>query len=286
MSNNNELTIRFGGDGNIRVETLTDFLDEYKQVLYLINNELGYKADDMIVEVSPPENGSFKIKIKSKYKDLILDKMGDLSVGVLLGLLAIISANLSDDKVTLEEVNKILEQKELNNKELPKVVTNVYQNTGARQKIQQTFIIVNNDENITDLKIDQNEKQFLSIQKSEFNEIIENQSILDIEDVQECDILTDEANLIIKTLHFEGHAKWGFIFRGYPIKASIKDTDFFDRLNNEAFRKGDVLRVVLSRKRNFDEDLQTFIVDQNSYTIDKVVKHTSKTDNQKRLNLD
>src|SRR5690606_31539492 len=104
------------------------FLDQYKQVLYLINSELGYKVEDMIVEVSPPENGSFKIKIKSKYKDLILDKMGDLSVGVLLGLIAIISANLNNDNITIEKVNELLEQRELTNKELPKIVTNVYQN--------------------------------------------------------------------------------------------------------------------------------------------------------------
>lgn len=286
MEENNQLTIKFGGDGNIRVETLTDFLDQYKQVLYLINSELGYKVEDMIVEVSPPENGSFKIKIKSKYKDLILDKMGDLSVGVLLGLIAIISANLNNDNITIEKVNELLEQRELTNKELPKIVTNVYQNTGAKQKIQQTFIIVNNDENITDLKIEQNEKEFLNIDKSEFARIIESQSITESEEIQECDILTDEATLIIKTIHFEGQAKWAFIFRGYPIKASIKDSDFFEKLNNEAFRKGDVLKVILSRKRNFDEDLQTYIVDQSSYTIDKVLKHSSKMDNQGRLNLE
>jgi len=286
MTENNQLTLRFGGDGNIRVETLTDFLEQYKELLYLINKELGYNPEDMIIEVSPPENGSFKIKLKSKYKDLILEKMGDLSVGVLLGLLAIISANMTNDSVTIEEVNQILEQRELKNKDLPKIVTNVYQNTIAKQKIQQTFIIVNNDENITDLKIEQNDKQFLSIDKSEFTDIIESQSVTELEEIQDSDILTDEATLIIKTLHFEGQAKWGFIFRGYPIKASIRDTEFFEKLNNEAFRKGDALKVILSRKRNFAEDLQTYIVDQSSYTIDKVIKHTSKTDNQKRLNLE
>ena len=43
MAENNQLTIKFGGDGNIKIETLTDFLDEYKDLLYLINTELGYK---------------------------------------------------------------------------------------------------------------------------------------------------------------------------------------------------------------------------------------------------
>lgn len=266
-----------------------DFLDQYKQILYLINNELGYQPEDMIVEVSPPENGSFKIKIKSKYKDLILDKMGDLSVGVLLGLIVIFSANM-DDSVTIEEVEKLLEEKELVDKDLPKIVNNVYLNTSAKQNIQQTFVIVNNDENVTDLTIDHFDKNFISIDKSEFSEIIENHSEPQLEPIfetiPESDILSDEATLIIKTIHFEGQAKWAFVFRGYPIKASIRDGDFFSRLSNEAFRKGDTLKVILSRKRNYDEDLQTYIIDQSSYKIEKVLEHKSKTDNQNKLNLE
>ena len=98
MADNNQLTIKFGGDGNIKVDTLTEFLDNYKQLLYLINNELGYNPDDMIIEVSPPENGSFKIKLKSKYKDLILEKMGDLTVGTLVGLLILFATNATQNK--------------------------------------------------------------------------------------------------------------------------------------------------------------------------------------------
>lgn len=283
--NNNQLTIRFGGDGNIKVDTLTEFLENYKQLLYLINNELGYNSDDMIIEVSPPENGSFKIKLKSKYKDLILEKMGDLTVGTLVGLLILFATNTTQDK-TEEEIKKILEDKQIVNKEIPKVVYNVYQNSGANQKIQQTFIVVNNDENIRNLKIEQENKEIISINRTDFPKLIDRTESLAIEDLPKSDILTDEATLIIKTIHFEGHAKWAFIYRGYPIKAFIKDKDFFERLKNEAFRKGDALKVILSRKRNFDNDLQTYIVDQKSYVIEKVTKHISKTDNQNKLNFD
>lgn len=285
MIENNQLTIKFGGDGNIKVETLTEFLDNYKQLLYIINNELGYKSDDMIIEVSPPENGSFKIKLKSKYKDLILDKMGDLTVGTFVGLLILFATDTTQNN-TEEEIKKILEDKQIVDKELPKIVYNVYQNSGANQKIQQTFVIVNNDENVTDLKIEREEQEIISINRTEFPKLIEQATELEIEELPESDILTDETTLIIKTIHFEGHAKWAFIFRGYHIKASIKDNEFFERLKNEAFRKGDALKVVLSRKRNFDEDLQTYIIDQNSYVIEKVNEHISKSDNQNRLKFE
>jgi hypothetical protein len=285
MAENNQLTIKFGGDGNIKIETLTDFLDEYKDLLYLINTELGYKSNDLTIEVSPPENGSFKIKIKSKYKDLILDKLGDLSVGVLLGLIAIYSAN-SGNKKDLEEIKTILEQKEIKDKDVPNIVYNIYNNSAAKQKIQQTFIIVNNDENVTNLKIENKDSEIINIPKSEFTNLIKSLSFTELEIIPQSDVLTDEATLIIKTIHFEGQAKWAFIFRGYLIKASIKDPNFINKLNNEAFRKGDALKVILSRKRNFDESLQTYIIDQNSYVIDKVIDHKSKTDDQRKINFE
>ncbi|GFD94902.1 hypothetical protein KUL156_30160 [Alteromonas sp. KUL156] len=285
MTENNQLTIKFGGAGNIKVDTLTEFLDNYKQLLYLINNELGYNPDDMIIEVSPPENGSFKIKLKSKYKDLILEKMGELTVGTLVGLIILFATNATQNK-TEEDIKQILKDKQIVDKELPKIIYKVYQNSGANQKIQQTFIIVNNDENVKDLKIERKEKEVININRTDFPKLIDQVEELEIEEPLESDILTDEATLIIKTIHFEGHAKWAFIFRGYPIKASIKDSDFFERLKNEAFRKGDALKVILSRKRNFDEDLQTYIVDQSSYVIDKVTEHISKTDNQNRLKFE
>jgi len=285
MTENNQLTIKFGGDGNIKVDTLTEFLNNYKQLLYLINNELGYNPDDMIIEVSPPENGSFKIKLKSKYKDLILEKMGDLTVGTLVGLLILFATNATQNN-TEEEIKQILQEKQIVDKELPKIIYNVSQNSGANQKIQQTFIIVNNDENVKDLKIEREEKEIININRTDFPKFIDQLETQQIVELPESDILTDEAVLIIKTIHFEGQAKWAFIFRGYPIKASIKDADFFERLKNEAFRKGDALKVTLSRKRNFDQDLQTYIVDQNSYVIEKVNEHISKSDNQNRLKFE
>ncbi len=133
--------------------------------------------------------------------------------------------------------------------------------------------------------IEQQEKEFVHIERNELPKLIEQMSNLELETSPQSDILTDEAMLILKTIHFEGNAKWAFVFRGYPIKAYIKDPDFLTKLRTEAFRKGDSLKVVLSRKRNFDEDLRTYIVDQNSYVIEKVINHISKIDNQGKLNL-
>lgn len=281
----NELIIKFGGDGNIKVDTLTDFLEIYKELLFIINNELGYNPEDLTIEVSPPENGSFKIKLSPKYKNAILAGIGGIVVSTLSGLLTFYITDDNKDK-SLEKIKTILQKQEKVDKNIPRNVYNIYQNTGAEQKITQSFITVNNDGNVTNLEINQNNQKVISVPKSEFPKYITKNS--DTTEINRPiqDTLRDEVTLIIKTIHFEGHAKWGFVYRGYPIKAVIKDEKFFKKLNDEAFKKGDCLKVILVTKRNFDKDLQTYIVDQNSYVIEKVIDHESKIDTQNKLNLE
>lgn len=281
--NNNYLTIKFGGDGNIKVDTLTEFLEIYKELIYSVNNQLGYFGDDLIIEVSPPENGSFKIKISPKYEKMLLKSFETIVVSTLAGLLLYYLTKPKEDN-TLKDIKSLLEKQNVE----PEIITNVYnfyQNTGAEQKIKQSFIVVNEDENITDLKIDKNDKEIINIPKSQFANLINREEQIELENEPKKDIIRDEALLIVKTIHFEGNAKWVFIFRGYPIKASIKDPNFIIKLNNEAFRKGDTFKVILARNRTYDEDLQTYIVDQNSYVIEQVLEHISKTDNQNKLDL-
>ena len=281
----NQLEIKFGGDGHIKVETLTDFLEIYKELLYLINSELGYSSEDLIIEVSPPENGSFKITLSPKYRKAILGGIGVIVLSTLSGLLTYYLTDDNQDK-TLEEIRDLLKTQNLVDKDIPKHVYNVYQNTGAQQKITQSFITVNNDGNVTSLEIKQNDDKILEVPKSEFKKhISKHQTAKEtLRPIQ--DTIKDEVTLIIKTIHFEGHAKWAFVYRGYPIKAEIQDPEFFVKLNDEAFRKGDALRVRLVTKRNFDQDLQTYIVDQSSYVIEKVLEHKSKVDIQNKLTLE
>ena len=166
-----------------------------------------------------------------------------------------------------------------------KTVYKVYQNPVVKQKIENTFIIINNDKNVSDFALEEEGNEIIKIDKKDIPELIEFNKVIEEEKNPETDEIKDEAILIVKTIHFEGHAKWAFIFRGYPIKASIKDEEFVERLKNESFRKGDSLQVILSRKRNFDESLQTYIVDQHSYVIEKVIEHTSRNNVQNKLDL-
>jgi hypothetical protein len=264
-----QLVIKFGGDGNIKVETLTEFLNLYKDVIYIINEQLGHHAEDLVIEVSPPENGSFKITISPRYKNAILKSLNTIITTTLSAVLIYYMTNPTKDQKSTEANEPTINSPGTQN------VYNIYQNTGAKQKINQTFVLINDDKNITNLKIEQGDREVINVPRSEFKKVILHEEDIEIQNEIKQDVLVDEATLIIKTIHFEGHAKWAFIYRGYPIKAIIKDVDFISK--NEAFRRGDTLRVSLSRIRHYDNELETYIVDTNTYAIEKVIEHKSKT---------
>lgn len=281
----NQLTIKFGGDGNIKVETLTEFLESYKSLFQLINNQFGHSKDDFVIEVSPPENGSFKIKLSPKYKDLILNNFGNLLTGTLAGLIVLWASNT--DNPTLEEIRDILKKNQTEKVVNPQDVYNIYQNVEARTLINTSFKVISNDSRVTNFKMEQNDVEVVNIASTNFENLIRAEDEnLDEEIDSEVKIIADIAELVIKTIHFEGGAKWGFIFRGYPIKASMKAPGIQQMLNNESFRRGDVLKVKLERKQSFDSDLGTFIVDQNSYEIVEIIDHTSKSNDNRQTRID
>lgn len=273
MSISTDLTIKFGGEGNIKIETLTNFLEEYQKLLYLINTELGYSESDLELEVSPPEVSSFKIKILPKYKEQIFKDLGSLIVTVLGGIV-LYHYTKSENP---EKANQFITTNENG-----KLINKIYNSDNGKQIVNQTFVLVNNDENITGFELDKNGQEIVNIDKKDINKVVEDNNEIDnIDEIEETssDILTDKQILILKTVHFEGQAKWAFIFKGYPIKVQINDTEFLKELNNRSFKKGDILTVLLSRKRTFDPDLKTFIVNQNSYKIEKVLKHEHNAGN-------
>jgi len=269
----NEFLIKFGVQSNIRIETLTEFLNSYRDLLYTINRDLGYSADDLIVEVSPPREGSFKIKIQPKYRNLLIGSVCTLLTGTLSGLLVVWISD-SDKKLTIEDVEKILEHQNRSSVEINNIYK-IYQYPVVRQALSNSFSAVSEDDNIVNLNISQNDVPVISVPKSDFEKHIYAE-VDTLEVLKEPEKTNEvEAAVIIKTVHFEGDAKWGFIWNGYPIKASIKDENFLSRLNNEAFKRGDTLKVLLRKKSIFNSELNTYVVDERSYQIIEVLSHKS-----------
>lgn len=284
----NELLIRFGGGNHIRIETLTEFLDKYRFLLYKINNGLGYSESDFIVEVYPPEEGSFKIRLSPKYESQILNTFSNLVATTFAGLIILWASSQNENKLSISDVERIIERvNQNNNKEVVNQVYNNYQLTEVKQTLNQTFETVSKDGTISSLDVSLNNKEVINIPKADFHKYINKDTILAEEIVEKEKYEILEASIIIKTVHFEGNAKWTFIWNGYPIKASVKDSNFIGRMNSEAFKRGDLLKVKLQKRSVYSEDLNTYIVDEKSYEIVEVIKHSSTQENKMTsLNLE
>lgn len=281
----NEFLIKFGGENHIRVETLTEFLDNYRKLLYKINTVLGYSEEDLIVEVSPPENGSFKIRINPKYENQMLNTLSGIIAGTFSGLLLVWFLGINNN-ISIEDVSRIISSIPTKNKqEIATQVYNTYQQVDVKQLINQTFITVAKDANITSLGVEQNKTEIINIPKKDFQKFIlpENELVETCIEPEKIEI--DEISIIIRTVHFEGNAKWGFIWKGYPIRAYLRDERFLERLSSEAFKRGDILKVKLQKMSNFSKELNTYIVDEKSYEILEVLQHTSKSDEMDSIGL-
>lgn len=277
----NELLIRFGGDSHIRIETLTEFLEKYRFLLYKINNGLGYSDSDLIVEVYPPEEGSFKIKLSPKYENLMLGVLGGFVASTLAGLVILWVSSPNENKISISDVERIIKCVNQNNdKEIVVQVYNNYQLTEVKQTLNQTFEVVSKDNTISSLDVSLDNKEIVNIPKSDFHKYIKAEDELSDEVIKNEKIDIVEASIIIKTVHFEGKAKWTFIWNGYQIKASVKDQEFLDGMNSEPFKKGDLLKVKLQKRSIFNEDLNTYIVDEKSYEIIEVINHSSTQENK------
>ena len=277
----NELLIRFGGDSHIRIETLTEFLQKYRFLLYKINNGLGYSDSDLIVEVYPPEEGSFKIRLNPKYESLILNTFSSLVASTLAGLLILWVSSTIGTKLSISDVERIIKSvNQNNNKEITIQVYNNYQLTEVKQTLNQTFETVSKDGTISSLDVSLNRKDVINIPKADFYKYIKTETIITEEIIETEKNDTVEASIIVKTVHFEGNAKWTFIWNGYQIKASVKDQKFIDKMNSEPFKRGDLLKVKLQKRSVYNEDLNTYIVDANSYEIVEVINHSSKPENK------
>lgn len=275
----NEFLIRFGGQSNIRIETLTDSLNSYRELLYSINKELGYSPDDLVIEVSPPHEGSFKIKIQPKYRNIMIGSVCTLLTSTFSGLLVVWISD-SDNKYSIEDIVKVLDHQKITNVDVENIYK-IYQYPETQRALSKSFAAVSDDDSIESLQISQNDVPIINVPKSDFRKYsnIEVQSSTIALQEQE-KIYVIEASVIIKTVHFEGDAKWGFIWNGYPIKASIKDDAFLSRLNIESFKRGDTLKVFLRRKSVFDSNLNTYVVDEKSYQILEVLSHRSNNPEQ------
>lgn len=279
---NKNLEIKFGGDLNeIDVDLLIESLVNYSSVTQEASAYLspGIKID---IKIKAPKQGSFIILL-----DLIAQNGGDLFtrdsvalaaeivtiVGGLYGLKKWIALNGKPEIVKPINDNSI----EISNNNGKVVISNnvynIYQeNPKVRENLRNTFSKLKERGEITDFSIRDadTDRDIFMAKKEDFSLLASGDD--EIEQRKQ-KVIRENQELSVFKIVFKENYKWEFFYQGTKIYASLKDENFFKKIEKGeiAFRSGDKLVVDLEIEQVFNEAANTFV--NESFNILKVIEH-------------
>jgi len=289
---NKNLEIKFGGDVHeISIDLLIESLISYSSVTQETAAYLspGIKAD---IKIKATKQGSFILLL-----NLITENVGSLFVkdnislaaeiitivGGLYGLKKWISRNGKPEIIKQVNDNEI----EISNNKGKIIITgdiyNIYQESPkVRESLRNTFVKLQEKEEIDSFEIkdtDSGSNIFIA-EKKDFPALASDND--EIEQRRQ-KVIKDSQELSVFKVVFKENYKWEFFYLGTKIYASIKDEDYFKKIERGdiAFRSGDKLIVDLEIEQVFNEAANTFVND--SYNILKVIEHIPRTSSTQHL---
>ena len=120
--------------------------------------------------------------------------------------------------------------------------------------------------------LDENKKEHIHIDKSEFESFEKRRHRVDGDDVKD---IEEELELVVTTVPLGAPKnQWGFINAGEQIRAKITDDDFIAKVDRHeiTFGKGDRMRAKVSTHKEFDPALNCVVV--KSRTILRVIGYS------------
>jgi len=281
-SDNKNLEIKFGGElHEIDVDLLIESLVSYSSV---IQESAAYLSPGIKVniKIKAPREGSFIILL-----NLIAENANDLFtkenvalaseiitiVGGLYSLKKWIAKNGKPETVKPDEDNSIEIFNNNGSITVNQSVYNIYQeNPKVRENLRNTFSKLKERGEITDFSIKDVDlsKEIFQVNKEDFAALASSDD--EIEQKKQ-EVLKENQELSVFKVVFKENYKWEFYYQGVKIYASIKDNEYFKKIEKGeiAFRSGDKLIVNLKIEQVFNESANTFVND--SYHITKVIKH-------------
>jgi hypothetical protein len=279
-------TLRFGGEENeINAATYGVVLVNTVALLEETNKELNTGAH-LEIKVKSERKGSFLV-------DLGIEPAAIAAVAIPLmtkeNLLAVKNAGSEIIKTATtvynwwkkfrsEKPKEIKEQGENviviygdnNTVNFDKSVSNLlFKNKKSRDAIANTFATLNKDENVTDFSIlDEKQEPLLLVERQEFNDL--SKKVEGLQPKTKKEVIT--ANLIVTRQSFEEGKKSDFLYKGFPLTASITDSSFWKAVDDgDRFGKGDILITELEIEQEFNKAYNAY--ENRGYIITKVIEH-------------
>ena len=141
--------------------------------------------------------------------------------------------------------------------------------------------LAGNDE-VKGIQISDKNKRIFTAKKKDFSATPSSRKHQEIPKLKTKSI--PDANLIARAVSFEPDIPYKFVYQGENITCLIKDSEFFQRINDgERFAKGDRFVCQLDINQELDEGLKAYI--NKSYVIRKIITHQPRP-SQERLKLE
>jgi len=232
---NESLKMRFNGENEINLDTLSESLNSTLECLKIIADNVLSKEDYCKFVVKIIERGSFVIDI-SVIKE-IAQTFAPIATGitaVLTGIFAI-RKHLNGKLPKKIDKNSNIHTTIINAKGKTQIfnttVVNIYvKGEDIEKNLSKLSSALAKDDARTTLVVEAKNLETIEYSKSD----LENTSnIINISDFDKDKIeTTDELTVKIKKLYFQGDAKWDFIILStrQTISATIEDTEFLEKI--------------------------------------------------------
>ena len=275
-----DFVVHFGGElHEVNVDTFANSLLSISLILKEINRNID--PETLIeIRIEAFGEGSFRTKLKTVGKSISKiinqESIRQIMVQVLSVLIIVKIMDLGNKpNITIKEDAVVIENNDyrvIYPKNVHEFSSQLKNNPTIEDNLSKTFSYLEQDDAVTDFGIGKeidDEEPDIKIKREDFSLLASPPSI-----EEKRRIRRNKVTLRVLTAVFEEtKRKWRFNWNGLPIFASIKDEDFNRKLKagDILFSFGDVLEVTLLRNQIKDERLGEYI--DESYEIEKVLRH-------------
>lgn len=275
-----EVVIHFGGtlksvDAYTFANSLVSFADTIREINKVVDPK---RAIEVRVEALSP--GSFRAKIK-KFQKGIKGFFSDGASNVFWGLVgALIYDNLFDEEPNLiiKDDSVIYEygrDRIIVPREAHTHFKNVRKKESISRNVQRTFAAIEKDgavENFGLTKDIDDKTLLVEFTREEIEKIAVGAATMRDPERQRERTIQDRL-IILKAWLKPGKNKWSFDWNGVPIAAPIVDDVFLQRLADHevSIGVGDAIDATIYFRQEYNEQLSTWVTDQNSYSILSVI---------------
>jgi hypothetical protein len=288
----NDFKIIFDSERHeVDVETLIGCLMHTSNIIQEVNRSL-HTEKKIEVKIKALEKGSFEVHIEliEKLIESLFSSQnityGASIVTIVSGLYYFAQFLKGKKPQKIEIINNNNVQVTNINGDITTIQNNVYnifnENKTVRDNIAKQFSILKESTDVSGFSFNSN-KDNTYISQEEFPLIAI--KLDDLDDVIKepiKEILTDKNILIIRP-SFTKDLKWDFVFQGQKISAKMEDEEMIKIIDNgEQFSKGDYMLVDLEVTKFYDSDLDTYLINKDSYKILKFKQHI-QSPKQKKL---